>query len=57
MNEEEALAELRRHCQSAADAFQRLQEAHDGIPHEQLEFNYVVLLALKAVYDITTTAG
>ena len=50
----QALAELKNQCQLAADAFQRIQASHDGIPHEQLEFNYAVLLALKAVYEITT---
>ncbi|HVA28248.1 MAG TPA: hypothetical protein VNF68_08715 [Candidatus Baltobacteraceae bacterium] len=52
----EALAALKSQCQTAADAFQRLQSHHDGIPHEQLEFNHAVLLALKAVYEITTTS-
>lgn len=47
----EAIEELKKHCQSAADAFQRLQAHHDDLPHEQLEFNYAVLLALKAMHD------
>lgn len=51
----EALEQLKAQCQSAASAFQRLQEHHDGMPHEQLEFNYAVLLALKAVYDSIIT--
>ena len=52
----EALEQLKAHCQSAASALQRLQEHHDGLPHEQLQFNYSVLLALKAVYDSVTTS-
>lgn len=51
----EALEALKTQCQSAADAFQRLQANHDGLPHEQLEFNYAVLLALKAVYESMIT--
>ena len=47
----EALKALKKHSQSAADAFQRLQAGHDGLPHEQLDFNYAVLLALKAAHD------
>ncbi len=47
----EALEALKLQCQVAADAFQRLQENHNGVPHEQLEFNYATLLALKAVYE------
>lgn len=52
----ETLEELKRQCQSAADAFQRLQANHDGLPHEQLDFNYAVLLALKAVYETISNA-
>jgi hypothetical protein len=51
----EALESLKTRCQSAADAFQRLQANHENLPHEQLEFNYEVLLALKAIYE--TIAG
>jgi hypothetical protein len=47
----QALEELKARCQSAASAFQQLQANHTGLPHEQMEFNYAVLLALKAVYD------
>lgn len=47
----EALEALKTQCQAAANAFQRLQANHEGLPHEQLDFNYAVLLALKAVYE------
>lgn len=47
----EALESIKTQCQAAADAFARLQDAHHHIPHEQLEFNYAVLLALKGVYE------
>ena len=52
----EALEALKKHAQSAAEAFGRLQANHDGVPHEQLDFNYAVLLALKAVHDALAAA-
>ena len=45
------LQTVKAQCQAAADAFQRLQSNHADLPHEQMEFNYAVLLALKAVYE------
>lgn len=51
MEASEALQSVKTHCQAAAEAFSRLQAHEDNAPHDQLAFNYAVMLALKGLYD------
>ena len=57
MKDHASIEAVKTQCQEAAAAFQMLQVEHPHPSAAQMEFNYAVLLALKALYEAVDAIG